>query len=180
MNMCKIKAKDSQQASEAMNDGAVIDALDRRIIVATQAGLPLVPRPYDTVAEQVGCTSAEVKRRLQAMLDRGVIRRIAAVPNHYRLGYQANGMTVWDVPDTHIAALGRKIGSLAFVSHCYHRPRHLPDWPYNLFAMVHAASRAEVMQLVAQISELLGEHDRAHTVLFSSGILKKTGMRLKD
>jgi len=157
-----------------------IDAVDRRIIVATQSGLPLVSRPYDAVAREVGITPAEVKQRMQSMLDRGIIRRIAAVPNHYRLGYKANGMTVWDVPDEMISELGHMIGALEVVSHCYHRPRHLPAWPYNMFAMVHAESRDEVMQWVDHISSLLGKNDRGHDVLFSTRILKKTGMRLKD
>ncbi len=175
-----MKATEKLQTLDAADDHEYIDAVDRRIIVATQSGLPLVPRPYDAVAAEVGISPAEVKRRMQAMLDRGIIRRIAAVPNHYRLGYQANGMTVWDVPDDRISDLGKMVGMLDFVSHCYHRPRHLPGWPYNLFAMVHAASRDEVMQHVEHISKLLGKHDRGHDVLYSSRILKKTGMRLKD
>jgi hypothetical protein len=82
------------------------------------------------------------------------------------------------VPDELINELGQQVGALDFVSHCYHRPRFLPDWPYNLFAMVHAHNREEAMLLVDKISALLGEHDRAHDVLFSKRILKKTGMRL--
>ena len=156
-----------------------IDTVDRRIIVATQSGLPLVSRPYDAIATELGINPSEVKQRMQAMLDKGIIRRIAAVPNHYQLGYKANGMTVWDVPDALVSELGQKIGALEVVTHCYHRPRHLPGWPYNMFAMVHAESRDEVMHWVAHISQLLGEHDRGHDVLFSTRILKKTGMRLK-
>lgn len=156
----------------------VIDELDRRIILATQDGLPLEPEPYAVVARQLGVSSELVMQRLQSMLQAGMIRRIAAVPNHYQLGYTANGMSVWDVPDDRVDQLGRQVGELAFVSHCYHRPRHLPDWPYNLFAMVHAASRDEAMDKVEQIAHLLGSDDRGHDVLFSRRILKKTGMRL--
>jgi len=87
-------------------------------------------------------------------------------------------MTVWDVPDNRIDELGQQVGALEFVSHCYQRPRFLPDWPYNLFAMVHAQTRDEAMILVSRITELLGDADRGHDVLFSSRILKKTGMRL--
>ena len=162
------------------DDDKRIDDIDRRIIVATQSGLPLVSRPYDAIAEQVGISADDLKQRLQRMLSMGIIRRIAAVPNHYKLGYQANGMSVWDVPDDMVAELGRKIGALEMVSHCYHRPRYLPEWPYNLFAMVHGQSREEVMQWVEQIAQMLGEHDHGHDVLFSTRILKKTGMRLKD
>ena len=159
---------------------APIDPVDRAIIVATQGGLPRVPRPYHAIAQQLGLAPEDVMNRLRRMLDNGIIRRIGVVPNHYRLGYKGNGMSVWDVPDAMVAELGRKIGDLDFVSHCYHRPRFLPEWPYNLFAMVHGRDRAEVEQKVRQIAGLLGEHDRGHTVLFSSRILKKTGLRIGD
>lgn len=154
------------------------DDLDRRLIVATQAGLPLVPRPYHVLAEQLGVSAEEVMARLNAMLERGTIRRIGAVPNHYAIGYTANGMSVWDVPDERIDEFGARIGALDFVTHAYHRPRALPDWPYNLFAMVHGSSREEVLAKVAQIRELLGADCRASDVLFSTKILKKTGLRI--
>ncbi len=154
------------------------DDLDRRLVIATQAGLPLVPRPYDLLAEQLGVSAAEVKARLAAMLEGGRIRRIGAVPNHYAIGYTANGMSVWDVDDAHIQALGEAIGRLDFVTHCYERPRRLPDWPYNLFAMVHAGDRATVLARVGEIAALLGPACRGHDVLFSTEILKKTGLRI--
>jgi len=156
----------------------VLDAVDRRLIVATQEGLPRVPQPYHALAAQIGVSAAEVMARLRRMLETGVIRRIGAVPNHYALGFRANGMTVWNVPDGRVREFGQKIGALDFVSHCYHRPRHLPDWPYNLFAMVHGRDRAEVEAKVARIAELLGEADRGHAVLYSTRILKKTGLRI--
>ena len=157
---------------------ALLDAIDRRIIVETQEGLARVPQPYHAIAARVGISADEVMARLRRMLEAGIIRRIGAVPNHYALGYQANGMSVWDVPDERIRELGKKIGALDFVSHCYHRPRHLPDWPYNLFAMVHGRDRVEVEAKVANIAALLGAADRGHTVLYSTRILKKTGLRL--
>lgn len=155
-----------------------IDIIDRRIILATQAGLPLTSRPYHAIAGQLGLDPEVVMERLRAMHQSGIIRRIGAVPNHYALGYKANGMSVWDVSDEKISKLGRQVGALDFVSHCYHRPRHLPDWPYNLFAMVHGRSRDEVEAQVADIAALLGENDRGHRILYSTRILKKTGMRL--
>ena len=155
-----------------------IDATDRRIIAATQSGLPLVPRPYHAVAEQLGLAPAEVMQRFRRLLAVGIVRRIAAVPNHYALGYKANGMSVWNVPDERMRELGTKIGALDFVSHCYHRPRVLPEWPYNLFAMVHGRDRAAVEQQVAAIAALLGDDDRGHAVLYSTRILKKTGLRI--
>lgn len=155
-----------------------IDATDRAIIVATQQGLPLVPRPYHAIAEQLNLTAEDVMARMRRLLDTGVIRRIGVVPNHYAIGYRANGMTVWDVPDDVVDELGERIGKLDFVTHCYRRPRHLPDWRYNLFAMVHGKSRDDVASQIAQLKEVLGSHVRAHDVLFSTRILKKTGLRL--
>ena len=158
--------------------GAQLDATDRRIIVATQAGLPLVAAPYDAVAEQLGLNVEEVLARISAMRESGIIRRIAAVPNHYMLGYTANGMSVWNVNDDHISELGRQVGALDYVSHCYHRPRHLPLWPYNLFAMVHGHTRQDVEENIVMIAGLLGDHCRGHEVLYSKRILKKTGLRI--
>lgn len=158
--------------------GPILDATDRRIIVATQEGLPRVCLPYHAIARQLKISPEEVISRMRHMLEAGVIRRLGAVPNHYALGYKANGMSVWDVPDDRVRELGKKIGNLDYVSHSYHRPRHLPDWPYNLFAMVHGRHRAEVESKVTQIAELLGDADRGHAVLYSTRILKKTGLRL--
>ncbi len=157
-----------------------IDSVDRALIQATQSGLPLCPEPYAAVADAVGISADEAMRRMQRMLAAGVIRRIGVVPNHYRLGYVANGMSVWDVSDDAVSEAGRKIGALPFVSHCYHRPRHLPDWPYNLFAMVHGRRRADVEAMVETIADMLGAAGRAHEVLYSTRILKKTGLRLSD
>jgi siroheme decarboxylase len=152
--------------------------LDRRIVLATQAGLPLDVRPYHWLASELGVEADVLMDRFRSMLDEGRIRRIGVVPNHYRLGYSANGMSVWDVPDEGIQAIGRQVGELEIVSHCYHRPRHLPEWPYNLFAMVHGHSREEVRSKVEQIAQLLGDKARRHDVLFSTRILKKTGLRI--
>jgi DNA-binding Lrp family transcriptional regulator len=119
-----------------------------------------------------------VRERLAAMLASGVVRRIGAVPHHVRLGFTANGMSVWDVDDARVDALGGAIAALPGVSHCYRRPRHLPDWPYNLFVMLHGRERAEVEQQAARVAELLGDACRGHEILYSTAVLKKTGLRL--
>lgn len=157
---------------------APLDTIDRAIVRATQAGLPLCAQPYHAVAERVGVDPDEVMARMRRMLAAGIIRRIGAVPNHYRLGYRANGMSVWDVPDERVSELGRRVGALSFVSHCYRRPRRLPQWPYNLFAMVHGRTQGDVEAQVAEIAALLGDAARRHDVLYSTRILKKTGLRL--
>jgi DNA-binding Lrp family transcriptional regulator len=159
-------------------DAPVIDPIDRGIIAVLQDGLPLVPAPYDAVGDRLGLSGKAVQARLARMLDAGIVRRIGAIPNHYALGIRSNGMSVWDVDDRAVARLGTEVGALAFVTHCYTRPRHLPRWPYNLFAMVHGRDRAEVLDKVAEIAGLLGPAARAHDVLFSSQILKKSGLRI--
>lgn len=156
----------------------MLTSFDERLIQATQAGLPLVTRPYEAIAASLGVPAEAVLERFEGMLREGLVRRIGAVPNHYRLGFVANGMTVWDVADERVDALGEKVGALEFVSHCYRRPRALPDWPYNLFAMVHGRSRNEVERGALQIHCLLADDCRGHDVLYSSAILKKTGLRL--
>jgi DNA-binding Lrp family transcriptional regulator len=155
-----------------------VDATDRALAEATQAGLPLVDAPYRVLADRLGLTEDAVLARLRRLLDDGVLRRIGAVPNHYRLGYRANGMTVWDVDDAAVDALGAQVGALPFVSHCYRRPRHPPLWPYNLFAMVHGHDRAEAEAQIRRIAAVLGPACRARDVLYSTRILKKTGLRL--
>jgi DNA-binding Lrp family transcriptional regulator len=152
-----------------MNDADVVRAL--------QDGLPLVPRPYRAVAESLRVAPDELMARLREMLADGRVRRVGAVPNHYALGYVANGMSVWDVDDAAIGELGPRVGALEFVSHCYRRPRRPPAWRYNLFAMVHGRARNEVEAKVGEIAALLGAACRAHDVLYSVRILKKTGLR---
>lgn len=157
-----------------------IDDIDRALIRATQAGLPFDPQPYARVGEAVGLSETEVIERFSRMIDTGIVRRIGVVPNHFRLGYNANGMTVWDVVDDQAERLGAWVGALDFVSHCYLRPRALPDWPYNLFAMAHGATRDEVREKARRIAELLGPACRGSDILFSTRILKKTGLRLAE
>ncbi|MBF0194118.1 MAG: Lrp/AsnC family transcriptional regulator [Magnetococcales bacterium] len=152
----------------------------RAVITATQEGLPLTQCPYEDVANGLGITEAQLINHLTNMLERGWIRRIGVVPNHIKLGLKGNGMSVWNLPDDKIKTLGEKIGSLGYVSHCYKRPRNLPQWEYNLFVMVHGSDRSIVSKRVGEISKMLGDDDRGHEILYSSKILKKSGMRLKN
>ena len=164
--------------TDAAINNEQLDDIDRKLISLTQTGLAIEHSPYEKIAIDMGITQLEVMQRLNNMLSNGIIRRIGAVPNHYKLGLTANGMTVWDVADNKVSELGNNIGQLDFVSHCYRRPRHLPMWRYNLFAMVHGANKDEVNEKVKQIKNLLGENCKAHETLYSSAILKKTGLRL--
>ncbi|MEM7641993.1 MAG: Lrp/AsnC family transcriptional regulator [Pseudomonadota bacterium] len=151
---------------------------DRALIEICQAGLPLVPEPYAVIASQLGTDAAHVQARLEALMGQGIIRRIGVAPNHYKLGMVANGMTVWDIDDDQAEELGALVGAMDDVTHCYLRPRHRPLWPYNLFAMLHGADREEVEAKRARLKGLLGDAVRASDVLYSTRILKKTGLRL--
>lgn len=153
------------------------DEQAKRLVELTEAGLPLVDDPWAWLAERLDISVDATLELLQCMQAAGAIRRIAAVPNHYRLGYRHNGMTVWDVDDAELARLGPLIGSQAFVSHCYRRPRQ-PGWDYNLFAMVHGRSAEEIDAYRADIRRLLGSACRGDDMLVSSRILKKTGLRV--
>lgn len=155
-------------------------ALARRLIELTQAGLPVVAEPWQWLAAELGLTEADTLALLARLQQGGAIRRVAAVPNHYRLGYRYNGMTVWDVDDDQVDRLGAQIGREPGVSHCYRRPRRLPVWHYNLFAMIHGRSQQELDQQRAHLRQLLGAARRSDDMLVSSRILKKTGVRLPE
>jgi len=131
-----------------------LGAEERRLVAAVAAGLPLVPEPYERVGRDLGATQAEVLSHLAKMLGDGRIRRIGAVIRHRRLGYEANAMVVWDVPDERSRALGRRLAEDAAVTLCYRRARALPHWPYNLYCMVHGRLRSRVLYDVKRITSL--------------------------
>ncbi|MEO8859524.1 MAG: Lrp/AsnC family transcriptional regulator [Burkholderiaceae bacterium] len=148
-------------------------SLDCRLIAATCNGLPLVPRPFDAVGATLGVSGAVVRARLTRMLHTGAIHRLGAVLDQRRLGYLANGLAVWDVDDARVDELGEKVGALDFVSHCYLRPRALPEWPFNLHVMVHARSRREAERALLQIRCLLADACRGDDMLYSKEVLKQ-------
>ena len=141
---------------------------ERKLVAATAAGLPLVLEPYREVSIRTGMPEREVLSRLGAMLADGRIRRIGAVVRHRRLGYEANAMAVWDVPDGQVAALARRLARDPAVTLCYRRSRALPDWPYNLYCMVHGRLRALVSNEVARLAAAHGLDAYPHAVLFSN------------
>jgi DNA-binding Lrp family transcriptional regulator len=152
---------------------------ERALILAIQDGLPIVAEPYRAVAEQLGTTEERVLEILRVLLTRSIIRRLGAVPNHLALGFTANGMAVWDVPADRASEVGEKMGSFPEVSHCYLRPRRLPDWSYNLFAMVHGQSREEVLTTVERIARETDIAGMPQAVLFSGRQFRKRGTRLR-
>jgi len=148
---------------------------EKSLIDAVSQGLPLVSQPYAAIAEQIGSSEARVIEGLQRLMQRGDIKRFGVVVRHRKLGYRANGMVVWDIPDERIAELGRCIGRYEFVTLCYQRPRRLPDWRYNLFSMVHGQDRNGVIEQVDIIIEQCGLQDIEHDILFSGRCFKQRG-----
>lgn len=161
-------------------DGIVADEIDKKIILLTQEGLEITSRPYLTVAKALGISESEVTSRLKKMAEVGFIRKNAIATNHYLLGYVANAMTVWDIEDQKLNEVGIAFKKLGFISHCYERPRLLPEWSFNLFAMVHGKNEAEVEQKVKQMKAAIDQQFNSMDLIYSTQILKKTGIRLKD
>ncbi len=157
----------------------VIQGNERRLLLIVQEVIPLVPEPYAAIAERLGSSEEQVLATLRSLLERGIIKRLAAVPNHYALGVTANGMAVWDVPDHAVSEIGGRLGQRPEVTHCYRRPRR-PGWPYNLFAMVHGMSREEVLSKIDTISREIGLGTFQRDVLFSTRLLKKQGTRVRN
>ncbi len=158
-------------------DLAAIRPQDTPLMIALEDGLPLVPRPYLTVGEAVGLSEAAVIDRLGALQAAGIVRRLGIVVRHRAVGFSANAMAVWDVPDDRIDDIGRAFAAHPSVTLCYRR-RVAPDWPYALFVMVHAKARDAALHV---IDELNRENDTGtfkQAVLFSRRCFKQRGARL--
>lgn len=150
---------------------------ERELVAAIQDGLPLELRPYAAIARQLGLTEAQVIDWIEQLIQRGVIRRFGVVLSHRDLGYRANAMVVWNIPDDAVAAVAGKLAALECVTLCYRRPRRLPDWPYNLFCMIHGRDRQAVEALVEQAAVAAGAADLPREILFSSRQFKQRGAR---
>jgi DNA-binding Lrp family transcriptional regulator len=157
---------------------------ERDLVVEIQGGLPITDTPYADVADAIGQDPAWVVETIKRFEQEGKVRRVGVVPNHYALGYTENGMTVWNVPDDMVDTVGPAVASLPFVTHCYRRPRHEGVWPYNFFAMTHGRSEAESDRRIREVADTMAEYwdvgDDEWDSLFSTRILKKTGIRLDE
>ena len=151
------RSGDAPVAAPALTDR------ERKLACALGAGLPLVCRPY----AELGLPEAEVLDILRRWLESGVVRRVGAVVRHRRLGYLANAMVVWDVPDVEVAAAGRRLAADDAVTLCYRRPRVQPDWRYNLFCMVHGRARSAVLYEIKRMTALHGLGRYPRVILFS-------------
>lgn len=144
---------------------------DRQIIAVLQEGLPIVERPYSCL----GLPEQEAIALLSHWLDVGVVKRFGVIVRHHELGYTANAMTVWDVPDADVSEAGRRIAACGGVTLCYRRARRLPQWPYNLFCMVHGKDRADVQERIDALAAECGLDAYPRQVLFSRRRFKQRG-----
>jgi DNA-binding Lrp family transcriptional regulator len=148
---------------------------DTRLRTVLQQGLPLVPRPYAALGCAIGMSEAAVMTRLRAMLDNSTIKRFGVVVRHHELGYCANAMVVWDVPDDQAAAFGQGLVQHDFVTLCYRRARCLPEWPYNLYCMIHGRARTTVLEQIESLTAACGLQEFPRAVLFSCRRFKQGG-----
>ncbi len=154
-----------------------IDPIDRRLLSAIENGLPLVSEPYRQIAEQLGLSEDEVIIRLIRLTEDKIIKRFGLVVRHHELGYRANAMVVWDVPDKSVDNVGRQAAAKDYVTLCYRRPRRMPKWPFNLFCMIHGKDRVAVRKLIDQLNHETELGAYPSSVLFSRRRFKQRGAR---
>ena len=148
---------------------------DQQLIEIIQEGMPLVARPYAAIGQQIGLSESEVIHRIQQLKATGKIKRFGIVVRHRKLGYKANAMVVWDIPDEQVAEMGQRFSQFDFVTLCYRRPRHIPDWQYNRFCMIHGHDRATVLTKLQHMIDTCGLEDIPHHILFSRRCFKQRG-----
>lgn len=154
-----------------------LEELERRLVMALQEGLPFFIRPFQVLAQRVGCEEIEVLERIRRWCDEGIIKRFGVVVRHHELGFNANAMLVHDIPDAEVERIGNLLAQAEDVTLCYRRPRVLPEWPYNLFCMIHGQAREEVEARIATLRTEAGLQDYRHEVLFSRTRFKQTGAK---
>lgn len=166
-------------AGKALAAPRRLDGLESALIAHIQGGLPLTSRPFARIGAALDMTERQVIATIERMVNDGVIKRMGVVVRHHELGYRANAMVVWDVPDEQVAALGRCIARCEAVRLCYRRPRRLPLWPYNLFCMIHGKSRETVLAELERIVAQCGMGGLQREVLFSVRRFKQCGARYR-
>ncbi len=147
------------------------------LLHALQEGLPITERPYATIADQLGWTEEQVISEMDRLSGSDHVRRMGIVVKHRALGFKANAMVVWDIPDELVDEVAERMAAEAAVTLCYQRPRRLPQWPYNLFCMIHGQQRDQVLARLEQLVESLGLEQYSHQPLFSTRCFKQCGGR---
>jgi len=149
---------------------------EQQLLALLEQGLPLVPRPYHALAEQIQVSETQVVNTVQGWQEQGLFRRFGIVVKHRALGINANCMLVLDIPDEHVDAIGAQLAQAPGVNLCYRRPRR-DNWPYNLFCMVHGRCREAVTAHVHQLLQQFDLTERPHHLLFSTRAFKQRGAR---
>ena len=170
-------AKRTAPVVQAFTPPRPLEELERRLVMALQEGLPFFIRPFQVLAQRVGCEEVEVLERIRRWCDEGIIKRFGVVVRHHELGFRANAMLVHDIPDAEVERIGNALAQAEGVTLCYRRPRVLPDWPYNLFCMIHGQAREEVEARIATLRREVGLDSCAHEILFSLTRFKQTGAK---
>lgn len=169
----------TRESVQISNDAVLNNELDQQLIAVIQKGFPLAKHPFAAIAEELGVAESAVLERLRLWLEDGTINRIGVVVRHRELGYQANAMVVWDIPDEQVARIGHCFSKFDFVTLCYRRPRHLPEWRYNLFCMIHGQDRDAVLERVGKLVSQCGDEQVPFRVLFSQRCFKQRGARYR-
>ena len=151
----------------------MIDETDKEIIRLIQGDIPLVPRPFAVLSDEIKISADHIIKRVQSLIDRGVIRRFGATLRHQEAGFSSNAMVAWLVPEHRIESVAKAMVKFRQVTHCYRR-RANRDWKYNLYTMIHAQNREACHRLARRMSEKTGIEDYA--LLFSEKEFKKTSM----
>lgn len=148
---------------------------DFQLLTAIQGGLPFHERPYEQVGKTIGMSETDVMERLGFLQEIGVMKRLGVIVRHHELGYRCNGMCVWDIPYDRLEEIGQAFSDYDFVTLCYERPRRMPDWPYNLFCMIHGKDRSVVEAQVERLVTDLGLEGVMRDILFSTKRFKQRG-----
>lgn len=154
---------------------AVPDSVDKQLISLVQEGLPLSERPFRDIAMQLGMSESRVIQRIETLQQQGLIKRFGVIVRHHELGFRANAMLVWDIPDDIVHEVAHRMKEYPFVTLCYRRPRILPHWPFNLFCMIHGKERTGVLKLVDFMIEENRWQDYRRDILFSKRRFKQRG-----
>ena len=151
----------------------MLTEVENKVLAAIQDDIPLVERPYLEMAERAGIPEKDFLATLSSLCQRGVVRRFGATIRHQRSGFEANAMTAWQVAESEVETVGRTMARYAEVSHCYRRDP-TPNWPYNLYTMIHGRDEQSCFETARKIARETGV-DR-YTLLFSRKEMKKTSM----
>jgi DNA-binding Lrp family transcriptional regulator len=148
--------------------------IDKRVIMEIQGDIPVCERPFEEMAKNIGISEEELLEKIKTWMKKGIIRRFGATLRHQLVGFDANAMSAWRVPNEDVDKIGKIIASYSEVTHCYERPP-THDWPYNLYAMIHGRTVEDCKLIAREISERTGIRD--YILLFSSEENKKESMR---